>query len=157
MLKSAISEVKKTLRNGPRFAKISRKPKNQPFFEGEKSLDMGRGSRPRAAHPSKNNSSTPPAPAPGQTCSTTVPPPPMKWTYVFPCYDWNPPPRPAPHIIPRYTWKKKKKKNIQTNNICAILLSNGQCTWPGPTTLYDVQCQLQRADLAGPRPLSNSF
>ena len=51
---------RKTLRNGSRFAKISKKLLNQPFFEEEKSLDMGRGFRPRATHPVKNNLSTPP-------------------------------------------------------------------------------------------------
>ena len=35
---------------GPDSAKISKKLSNQPFFEEEKSLDMGRDFRPRAAH-----------------------------------------------------------------------------------------------------------
>ena len=41
---------RKTLRNGSRFAKISKKLSIYPFFEWKKSLDMGRGFRPRAAH-----------------------------------------------------------------------------------------------------------
>ena len=36
---------------GPDLRKFRKKALNQPFFEGEKSLDMGKGFRPRAAHP----------------------------------------------------------------------------------------------------------
>ena len=42
---------RKTLTNLSQFAKISKNPSNQPFFEGEKSLDVGKGFRQRAAHP----------------------------------------------------------------------------------------------------------
>ena len=45
---------------GPGFANIIIKPSNQPFFEGKETLEMGRGFRPQAAHPVKNNSSIPP-------------------------------------------------------------------------------------------------
>ena len=39
---------------GPVLRKFRKKKAlNQPFFEGEKSLDMGKGFRPRAAHPVK--------------------------------------------------------------------------------------------------------
>ena len=38
---------------GPDLQKIRKKALNQPFFEGQKSLDMGKGFRPRAAHPVK--------------------------------------------------------------------------------------------------------
>ena len=41
---------------GPDLRKFQKKKKNiksQLFFEGEKSLDMGRGFRPRATHPIK--------------------------------------------------------------------------------------------------------
>ena len=41
---------RKTLRNGSRFGQISKKLSIQLFFEWEKSSDMGRGFRPRAAH-----------------------------------------------------------------------------------------------------------
>ena len=51
IVKSAVFEGK-PLRNGSQFAKVLKKKlSNQPFFEGEKSLDMGRGFRPPAAHP----------------------------------------------------------------------------------------------------------
>ena len=46
-------EVEKPLEMGPDLQKIRKKALNQPFFEGEKSLDMGKGFRPRAAHPIK--------------------------------------------------------------------------------------------------------
>ena len=52
-------EVEKPLEMGPDLRKF-RKKAYQPFFEGEKSLDIGKRFRPWAAHPSKNNSSTPP-------------------------------------------------------------------------------------------------
>ena len=81
-------------------------------------------------------------PAPGQNCSTTVPPPPMKWNYVFPCYDWNPPPRPG------YTRKKKSKQTIFVLFSCQMV----NALDPGPPR-YGVRCQLQLADLAGPRAI----
>ena len=46
-------EVEKPLEMGPDFRKFWKKALNQPFFQGEKSLDMGKGFRPRAAHPVK--------------------------------------------------------------------------------------------------------
>ena len=43
---------KKTLRNGPLICENFEKHSNQPYFEGEKFLDMGRGFIiPRVAHP----------------------------------------------------------------------------------------------------------
>ena len=57
IVKSAIFEVEKPLRNGSWFTKILKEKKknsqNQPFFDGEKSLDMGSHFRPCAAHPVK--------------------------------------------------------------------------------------------------------
>ena len=51
---------RKTLEMGLDFRKFWKKLSIQPFFEWEKSLDMGRGFRPRGPHtPSKNDSSTP--------------------------------------------------------------------------------------------------
>ena len=61
MVKSAISEVEKPLEMGPDLQKkffFLEKKKGQIssffffffFFKGEKSLDMGRGFRPRSAH-----------------------------------------------------------------------------------------------------------
>ena len=41
------------LEMGPNLQKFLKKQSNQPFFEGEKSLDMGRGFKPRATHPVK--------------------------------------------------------------------------------------------------------
>ena len=39
---------------GPDMQKFrKKKSSNQPFFEGEKSLEMGKGFRPWAAHPVK--------------------------------------------------------------------------------------------------------
>ena len=38
---------------GPDLQKFRKKALNQPFFEGEKSLDVDKGFRPRAAHPVK--------------------------------------------------------------------------------------------------------
>ena len=50
--------VKKSLK-GFHFTEIVKKQSNQLLFEGEKSLDMGKGFRPRAADtPSKCNLST---------------------------------------------------------------------------------------------------
>ena len=46
-------EVEKPLEMGPDLRKFRKKALNQPFFEGEKSLDMGKGFRTRAAHPVK--------------------------------------------------------------------------------------------------------
>ena len=46
-------EVEKPLEMGPDLRKFRKKALNQPFFEGEKSLDVGKGFRPRAAHPIK--------------------------------------------------------------------------------------------------------
>ena len=53
--KSAIFEIEKPFEMGPNFlnSQISR------IFEGEKSLDMGRGFKPWATHPVKNNFSIP--------------------------------------------------------------------------------------------------
>ena len=52
-LKSAIFEVEKPLEMGPDLRKKKKKNMlNQPCFEGEKFLDMGRGFSPRAAPPS---------------------------------------------------------------------------------------------------------
>ena len=55
MLKSAIFEVENPLEMGPDLRKFQKKKKYLPFFyfEGEKSLDIGKGFRPRAAHPVK--------------------------------------------------------------------------------------------------------
>ena len=53
MAKSAIFKAEKNLEKGPDLRKFRKKPLNQPIFEGEKSLDMGRGFRSRAAHPVK--------------------------------------------------------------------------------------------------------
>ena len=50
MLKSAIFEAEKPLEMGLDLWKFWKKLSIQPFFEWEKSLDMGRGFRPRAAH-----------------------------------------------------------------------------------------------------------
>ena len=50
----------KTLRNGSRFANILKKMSNRQFFEWEKSLDMGWGFRPRAAHSVKKSFKYPP-------------------------------------------------------------------------------------------------
>ena len=57
VVKSAIFEAGNPLEMGLDLRKFR---KNQPFLEGEKSLETGKGFRPRAAHPVKNNSSTPP-------------------------------------------------------------------------------------------------
>ena len=46
-------EAEKPLEMGSDLRKFRKKALNQPFFEGEKSLDMGKGFRPRAAHPVK--------------------------------------------------------------------------------------------------------
>ena len=43
---------------GSDLCKLRKKQKlNQPFFEGEKSIEMGRGIRPWVIHSIKNNSS----------------------------------------------------------------------------------------------------
>ena len=47
MVKSAVFKVKNPLEMGPDLRKFQKKLSNQE----EKSLDMGRGFRPRAAHP----------------------------------------------------------------------------------------------------------
>ena len=48
MVKSAVFE--KWVPICESFEKLS----NQPFFEGEKALDKGKGFRPRATHPCQN-------------------------------------------------------------------------------------------------------
>ena len=53
MVKSVIFEAEKSLEMGPDKQKISKKPSNQPFFEREKSSQMGSGFRPWATHPIK--------------------------------------------------------------------------------------------------------
>ena len=45
--------VENPLEMGPEFEKKLEKQSNQPFFEGEKSLDKGKGFRPRTTHPIK--------------------------------------------------------------------------------------------------------
>ena len=50
---------------GPNLLKFWKKPSNQSFFEGEKSLEIGKGfPADHGPHitPSKNSSSTPPPP-----------------------------------------------------------------------------------------------
>ena len=52
--KSAMLKVEKPLEMGPGLWKLKKKKKqlsNRPFFEEEKSLDMGRGFRPWATQP----------------------------------------------------------------------------------------------------------
>ena len=51
MIKSAIFEAEKPLEMGLDLHKLKKKLSNQPSFEWEKSLDMGRGFRPWAAPP----------------------------------------------------------------------------------------------------------
>ena len=46
---------------GPNLRKF-REMSNQPFFKGEKSLDMGRAFRPRTAYPFKKIIRVPPPP-----------------------------------------------------------------------------------------------
>ena len=46
---------------GPDLQKFRRGKKYQPFFEGEKSLQIGKGFRPWAAHPVKKSFEYPPA------------------------------------------------------------------------------------------------
>ena len=53
IVKSAILKIEKPLEMGPHLQKFWKKLLNQLFFEGGMSLDMGRGFRPRAAHPVK--------------------------------------------------------------------------------------------------------
>ena len=75
LVKSAVSELEKSLEMGPNLRKFKKKTNkkqkqsNQPFFEGEKSLDMGRGFRPQAAHPIKKWFEYPPG---VYTCLTTI-------------------------------------------------------------------------------------
>ena len=47
MVKSAVFDIEKPLEMGPDLQKFQKKK----FFEGEKSLDVGRDFRPLAAHP----------------------------------------------------------------------------------------------------------
>ena len=64
MVKSAIFEVGKPLEMGPDLQKFRKKISNQPFFEVEKSLDMGRGFRTWATHPRQKIIRVPPPPPP---------------------------------------------------------------------------------------------
>ena len=50
MVKSAVLKAEKLLEMGLDLQKVRKKLSNQPFFECQNSLDMGRGFGPRAAH-----------------------------------------------------------------------------------------------------------
>ena len=53
LVKSAIFEAGNPLEMCPVLLKFRKNRQISSFFEGEKSLEMGKGFRPRAAHPVK--------------------------------------------------------------------------------------------------------
>ena len=89
------------------------------------------------------------APAPGQTCSTTVPPPPMKWNYEIMYFHAmiEIPLLALPHTYYRGTQEKKSKQTI------FVLFSSQTVNALDPAhhaTVYDVNCNAPIWPARGP-------